>query len=112
MECKWWTDANGYQADVPVEGGVERVSILLGETDYEQSPIYRFVGPCGPADGAAFEAALRNNRDLDYAAIAIEDASGAPLLVLTDTLLASSATPAAVRKIVGAIARAQYTLRG
>jgi HEAT repeat protein len=112
MECKWWTDANGYQAEVPVEGGAERISILLGESDYEQSPLYRFVAQCGPATDAAFEAALRNNRDLDYGAIAIEDVAGAPFFVLTDTVLASTASPASVRKTVVSLARAQHALRG
>ena len=56
------------------------------------------------------EAALRNNRALDYGALAIEDVAGVPTLVLTETLLADGATPDAVTRIIAALMRSARDL--
>jgi len=79
--------------------------------DYEEPPIYRFVVPCGPVQPGVFEAALRNNIELDYGALAIRD-NGTPMFVLTDTLLAGSATVAGIRKVLTSLARSAAALRG
>lgn len=112
MECTWWVDSQGYQVQVPHGKKKEKVAVLMGEVDFEESPIYRFVVSCGPAQGAALEAALRNNRHLDYGALAIADVAGGSVLVLTDTLLAGAATPASVRKTLTSLASAAGQLRG
>jgi len=112
MECTWWVDSQGYQVEVPHGKKKEKVTVLMGEVDFEESPIYRFVVSCGPAQGAAFEAALRNNRYLDYGALAIADVAGRAALVLTDTMLAGAATPASIRKILTSLASAAGQLRG
>jgi len=112
MACDWRLDPQGYQVQVPVAGGHENVTILLNEADYEESPIYRFVVPCGPAEPGAYEAALRNNRDLDYGSLAIEGPAGSAAFVLTDTLPAGSATVAGVRKVITSLVRSAAQLRG
>ena len=112
MDCTWRRDAAGYHAEVPVGTGRESVSILVNEVDYEQTPIYRFVVNCGQADSAAFDVALKNNLALDYGALGIDDTDGTQKFVLTETLLASAASVAAVRKIVTSLARFAAELRG
>ena len=112
MACTWRPEPQGYQVEVPVAGGTELVSIVLSEVDCEGAAICRFVVNCGPADGAAYEAALRNNRLLDYGALAIDDASGSSLLVLIDTLPAGAGTVAVVRKVLTSLAQSARQLRG
>jgi len=112
MECTWWLDPAGYQTEVPAEGNKEKISILLRETDYEGSPVYRFIVDCGRVRPASFEAALRNNRDLDYGSLAIADIDGVPSFVLTDTMLADAATIAGIRKTLTSLARSAAALRG
>ncbi|MFH1730837.1 MAG: HEAT repeat domain-containing protein [Planctomycetota bacterium] len=111
MECTWWLDPAGYQTEVPAEGDKGKISILLGETDYEGSPVYRFVVNCGRVRPASFEAALRNNRDLDYGSLAIANVDGVPSFVLTDTMLAGAATIAGIRKTLTSLARSAAALR-
>lgn len=112
MECTWWLDPAGYQTEVPAGGNKEKISILLGEVDYEGSPVYRFIVNCGRVRPASFEAALRNNRDLDYGSLAIADVDGVPSFVLTDTMLADAATIAGIRKTLTSLAQSAAALRG
>jgi HEAT repeat protein len=112
MECTWWLDSQGYQVQVPVGPQRHKVTILLGEVDHEQSPVHRFIAYCGAADPAAYEAALRNNRDLDYGSLAVVDVDGRPMFALCHTLLASAETVVSVRKALASLARAAAQLRG
>jgi|GEM_PF-2652198 len=112
MDCSWRKNPQGYEAEVPLANVTENVAILLGETDYEGSPIYRFMIECGPAQAVAYEAALRNNRHLDYGSLAIADGSETPTFVLTETMLVSSGTIAGIRKVVMSLVRSAARLHG
>ena len=111
MECSWWLDPEGYQVDAPIGSGKQRITVLLGETDYENSPVCRFVVNCERVRPASFEAALRNNRDLDYGSIAIADVDGVPTFVVTNTILVSAASVANVRKTLTSLAHSAAALR-
>ena len=112
MDCSWRKGPQGYEAEVPLANVTENVAILLSETDYEGSPIYRFMIECGPAQAVAYEAALRNNRHLDYGSLAIADGSETPKFVLTETMLAGSATIAGIRKMLMSLVRSAARLHG
>ena len=112
MECTWQFGPEGYQVEAPIRNGKEKVAVLLGETDYEDSPVYRFTVNCGRVRPASFEAALRNNRDLDYGSLAIVDVDGVPNFVLVDTMLAGAASVASVRKTITSLAHSAAAVRG
>ncbi len=101
MNCSWWRSSDGYEVKVAVPDGEVEVTILVTEADFEGSRIYRFLIDCGPADRGAYEAALLNNRDLDYGSLAVEeDENGDLFFVLTDTLPATGATVDGIRKSI------------
>jgi hypothetical protein len=106
MECSWSLGPEGYDVEAPVEGGKQRVAILLGETDREKSPVCRFVVNCDRVRPGSFEMALRNNHDLDYGSFAVADVDGVPNFVVTDTMLARAASAESVRKTVASLVRA------
>ncbi len=114
MNCSWWRSSDGYEVKVALPDGEEvAVTILVTEADFEGSRIYRFLIDCGPADRGAYEAALLNNRDLDYGSLAIEeDENGDLFFVLTDTLPATGATVDGIRKSVLSLVYAAGELAG
>lgn len=104
MECSWSSGPEGYEIEAPVEGGKQRVAILLSKTDRENSPVCRFVVNCDCVRPASFEKALRSNHDLDYGSIAVTDVDGVPTFVVTDTMPARAASAESVRKTVTSLA--------
>jgi len=112
MECSWWLDGAGYQVDLSIGRDKVKASILLGEVDYDDAPLYRFLINCGRVRPGSFEPALRNNRDLDYGSLAIADINGAPCYMLVDTLLVTEASTTSVRKTLTSLAHSAIALRG
>ncbi len=111
VQCSWQRVPRGYRVEVSFGKGVEEVDIFLGGVDHEGSPVYRFIAKCGPVRAASYETALRNNRLLDYGALAINYDSGSPMFVLTHAVLAENASVAVIRKIIASLVRAAARLR-
>ncbi len=112
MGASWRLEDNTYVAEVPLDDASETASILTGRVDAEDAPILQLSVVCGPAQGGAYEAALRNNNDMVYGALAVVDIDGQPYFVLTDTMPASPANADAIRKTLTALAQAACDLRG
>jgi HEAT repeat protein len=112
MGASWRLEEQTYHAQIPLNGTTETAAILTGRVDRDGAPILQFTVICGPAQSGAFEAALRNNSDLIYGALAVTDIEGQPYFVLTDTILASAATTDTVRKTLIVLAQVARDLRG
>lgn len=83
---------------------MQNVAVFFGRLDDKGEELVVIYSECGPARPKLYEAALRKNMGIPAGAFALRDIKGEPHLVVVDTMVAASVSPAVLAKKIEHIA--------